>query len=120
MQEAPFRTVHTYVNDSNEDMSTCTELPNEEGNEDQDDGIHPKIEQIETPTITKGESKVNNVVNTIQVPMGCQDQSYKQIQKIEEFEGGAKAKLLDDQNAYWTRFLDMLSELRQIWVLHMG
>lgn len=52
IQEASFRIGHTDVNEDNEDTRAWVKLLNKDGWEDGNDGMHPKMEQTETPTVT--------------------------------------------------------------------
>lgn len=64
MLEPPFRSVHTYVNDGNEDSSASAKVLNREGGEDGNDGIHPKMEQSETAVRAKRKFRVNIVAQS--------------------------------------------------------
>lgn len=52
--------------------------------------------------------------------MRCLDWIDKQIQNMEENYLLNKLEILDDHNAYWANFLNMLSEVQHTWFEHLG
>lgn len=59
---ASFHTLHTFANDYNDDTRAWAKLMNRESGEDENDGTHPKMGQMETPTRPEGKPIDNNVV----------------------------------------------------------
>lgn len=62
MHEPCVRTANTHVNEDNADTSVWATILNSKGVEDGNDGTHPKMEQMETPTVTESKKKVDNIV----------------------------------------------------------
>lgn len=62
--EASLGTAHAVVIDDNEDTRASAELLTREGGAYKHDEIHPKTQQTEIPTVTKGKSQVDNVISS--------------------------------------------------------
>lgn len=78
MHEASFRALHIVVNDDNEDTGARVKHLIRECGEEENDRMHPEMEDVETLTMPERRSKVDNVVlsyteieSTIAVRVAC-------------------------------------------------